>query len=148
MGVNLSQGGVKRGRRAMNAEINVTPLVDVMLVLLIVFMITAPLLTKGVDVTLPNAAAKTLPAPTEAPMSVSVTANGAVYIQETEIEVEELAAKLIAITGEGYESKIFVRADSAVDYGTVMDVLTRMQQAGFRNVSLVTDPKATIKKPS
>lgn len=146
MAGGISQGSAKRGRRAMNSEINVTPLVDVMLVLLIVFMITAPLLTKGVDVTLPSAAAKTLPPPTEAPMSVSVTADGGVYIQETETAIEELAAKLIAITDEGYESKIFVRADSSVDYGTVMDVLTRMQQAGFRNVSLVTDPKAQIKR--
>jgi len=140
----MGSGGARRGRRAMNAEINVTPMVDVMLVLLIVFMITAPLLTKGVDVVLPKAAATTLPAPTEAPMSVSVTADGRVFIQETEIEIADLATKLIAITGEGYESKIYVRGDQDVDYGQVMNVLTRMQQAGFRNVSLVTDPKSQI----
>ena len=144
MAGSIGNGGAKRGRRAMNAEINVTPLVDVMLVLLIVFMITAPLLTKGVDVVLPKAAAKTLQAPSETPMSVSVTSDGSVFIQETEVAVEELASKLIAITGEGYESKIYVRGDANVDYGQVMNVLTRMQQAGFRNVSLVTDPKAKI----
>ena len=129
----------------MNSEINVTPLVDVMLVLLIVFMITAPLLTKGVDVVLPKAAAVTLPAPDEPPLSVSVASDGSVYIQETEIEIEALATQLFAIAGEGYESKIYVRGDTNVEYGQVMDVLTRMQQAGFRNVSLVTDPKAQIR---
>jgi len=77
-------------------------------------------------------------------MSVSVTADGRVFIQETEIEIADLATKLIAITGEGYESKIYVRGDQDVDYGQVMNVLTRMQQAGFRNVSLVTDPKSQI----
>ncbi len=142
---SLGPAGTTRGRRAMNAEINVTPLVDVMLVLLIVFMITAPLLTKGVDVVLPKAASETLPAPIEPPLSVSVTADGGVYIQETRIEIEELTSKLLAITGEGYESKIYVRGDTAVEYGQVMNVLTRMQQAGFRNVSLVTDPKSQIR---
>lgn len=141
----LGPGGGRRGRRSLNAEINVTPFVDVMLVLLIVFMITAPLLTKGVDVVLPKSAAKSLPPPTEQPLSVSVTADGSVFIQDTLIDREELTAKLYAITGEGYESKIYVRADTAVDYGQVMDVLTRMQTAGFVNVSLVTDPKSQVK---
>ncbi|GAB5457944.1 MAG: protein TolR [Henriciella sp.] len=145
MGASVGPQHSKRGRRAVNAEINVTPLVDVMLVLLIVFMITAPLLTKGVDVVLPKSAASALPPPTEAPLSVSVTADGGVYVQETSVEIENLTAQLIAIAGEGYESKIYVRADTAVDYGQVMNVLTRMQQAGFRNVSLVTDPKAQVR---
>ncbi len=145
MAGSTGQGNARRGRRAMNAEINVTPMVDVMLVLLIVFMITAPLLTKGVDVVLPKAAAVTLPAPTEAPLSVSVTANGSVFVQETEIEIDALASQLLAIAGEGYESKIYVRGDQDVAYGQVMIVLTRMQQAGFRNVSLVTDPKAQFR---
>lgn len=145
MAGSIGQGSAKRGRRAMNSEINVTPLVDVMLVLLIVFMITAPLLTKGVDVVLPKSAATALPPPTEAPLSVSVTAAGDVYVQETTVEIENLTAQLIAIAGEGYESKIYVRADTDVDYGQVMNVLTRMQQAGFRNVSLVTDPKSQVR---
>ncbi|MCF6328956.1 MAG: protein TolR [Henriciella sp.] len=140
----MKSGGAKRGRRAMNSEINVTPLVDVMLVLLIVFMITAPMLTKGVDVVLPKSAASALPPPAEAPLSVSIAADGRVFIQETEIGIEELTSKLFAITGEGYESKIYVRGDTDVEYGQVMNVLTRMQKAGFRNVSLVTDPKAQI----
>lgn len=142
-GIGPSAG--RRGRRGLNAEINVTPFVDVMLVLLVVFMITAPLLAKGVDVTLPKAAAGQLPTPQERPLSVSVTAGGEIYIQETEIAIEELASKLFAVAGEGYESRVFVRADQAVDYGQVMDVLTRMQQAGFRNVSLVTDPKYQLR---
>ena len=141
----IGPAGARRGRRAMNAEINVTPMVDVMLVLLIVFMITAPLLTKGVDVVLPKAAAETLPPPSEAPLSVSVTADGRVFIQETEIEINELTSKLYAVASEGYESKIYVRGDTSADYGQVIDVLARMRTAGFSNIALVTDPKAQIK---
>ena len=140
----MGSGGARRGRRAMNSEINVTPMVDVMLVLLIVFMITAPMLTKGVDVVLPKAAASALPAPSEPPLSVSIAADGRIFIQKTEIEIADLTSKLFAITGEGYESKIYVHGDTGVEYGQVMNVLTRMQKAGFRNVSLVTDPKAQI----
>lgn len=137
-------GAAKRGRRAMNAEINVTPFVDVMLVLLIVFMITAPLLTTGVDVALPKARSENLPAPQELPLSVSVDAVGNVYIQDTATPIEELTSKLFAITGEGYEERIFLRGDENVDYGRIMDVMTRMQRAGFRNIAMVTDPTATI----
>ncbi|MGC6498799.1 MAG: protein TolR [Henriciella sp.] len=144
MAGSSSSAKVHRGRRAMNSEINVTPLVDVMLVLLIVFMITAPLLTTGVDVTLPKSVAQKLPAPSELPLSVTLDADGKVYIQDTETALEELSSKLYAITNEGYGERIFLRADEAVDYGRVMQVLTRLQQAGFRNVSLVTDPKANL----
>lgn len=144
MGASLGTSSAKRGRRAMSAEINVTPLVDVMLVLLIVFMITAPLLTTGVDVALPKARSENLPAPKELPLSVSVDAAGIVYIQDTETAIEDLTSKLYAITGEGYEERIFLRGDENVDYGRVMDVMTRMQRAGFRNIAMVTDPKASI----
>ena len=145
MGASIGNGGgVKRGRRAMSAEINVTPLVDVMLVLLIVFMITAPLLTTGVDVALPKVKSENLPAPNELPLSVTVDANGNVFIQDTETPIEELTSKLYAITGEGYEERIFLRGDEAVDYGRMMEVMTRMQRAGFRNIAMVTDPKSSI----
>jgi len=144
MAGGVGTGTAKRGRRAMNAEINVTPFVDIMLVLLIVFMITAPLLTTGVDVALPQSRSENLPAPSEQPLSVSVDAAGTVYIQDTETTIEDLTSKLYAITGEGYEERIFLRADEAVDYGRVMEVMTRMQRAGFRNIAMVTDPKASI----
>jgi len=145
MAMATSSASVKRGRRAMNAEINVTPLVDVMLVLLIVFMITAPLLTTGVDVALPNSRSQNLPAPTEPPLSVSVDSAGKIYIQDTETPIDELTSKLFAITGEGYEERIYLRGDENVDYGRVMEVMTRMQRAGFRNIAMVTDPKANIR---
>lgn len=135
-------GGLKRGRRALNAEINVTPFVDVMLVLLIVFMITAPLLTTGVDVSLPKKSADALPTATEQPLSVTMNAEGALFIQETEITPEELIPKLNAIAGEGYEERIYLRVDETVDYGEAIGVMTLIQGAGYRNLALVTDPKA------
>ncbi|MEM5515841.1 biopolymer transporter ExbD [Henriciella sp. AS95] len=134
--------GGKRGRRSMAAEINVTPFVDVMLVLLIVFMITAPLLTTGVEVSLPKASAENLQAPKSQPLSVTLDLNGKMYIQDTEVSSEDLVSTLYAIAGEGYEERIYLRADDGVNYGAVMEVMTRMQRAGYRNIALVTDPKA------
>ncbi|MGB3624219.1 MAG: biopolymer transporter ExbD [Henriciella sp.] len=134
--------GGKRGRRGLAAEINVTPLVDVMLVLLIVFMITAPLLTTGVDVSLPKTSAENLQAPKTQPLSVSLDTDGAIYIQDTQVDPDELVSTLYAIAGEGYEERIYLRADEGVNYGMVMEVMTRMQRAGYRNIALVTDPKA------
>lgn len=144
MGMSVGSDGGRRGRRSVNAEINVTPLVDVMLVLLIVFMITAPLLATGVDVTLPQTASQNLPAPKEVPLSVTVDNEGQIYVQETAIELEELTSQLVAITDEGYEERIFLRGDQNVDYGRVMEVMTQMQRAGFRNIAMVTDPKSTV----
>lgn len=144
MGMSVGSDGGRRGRRSINAEINVTPLVDVMLVLLIVFMITAPLLATGVDVTLPQTASQNLPAPKEVPLSVTVDSEGQIYVQETAIELEELTSQLVAITDEGYEERIFLRGDQNVDYGRVMEVMTQMQRAGFRNIAMVTDPKSTV----
>lgn len=143
MGASLSSsGGGKRGRRALNAEINVTPFVDVMLVLLIVFMITAPLLTTGVDVSLPQKSADALPAPSTQPLSVTMRADGTLFIQDTEIATEELIPKLNAIAGEGYEERIYLRVDETIDYGEAIGVMTLIQGAGYRNLALVTDPKA------
>ena len=128
----------RSGRRRPMAEINVTPFVDVMLVLLIVFMVTAPLLTAGVPVDLPKTQAQVLGQDRE-PLSVSVQRNGDIYVQNTKIAEDELVAKLQAIASNGYDQRIFVRGDTAVDYGRVMQVMSLLQTAGFTHIGLVTD---------
>src|SRR5437588_9532892 len=135
-----SGGGRRHRRRPVMAEINVTPMVDVMLVLLIIFMVSAPLLTVGVPLDLPQTQAKTLDLDKE-PLTVSVNLKGQVYLQNTEIAVEELVPKLKAVTEArgGAEERIFVRGDRQVDYGTVRKVMGRISAAGFRRVALVTD---------
>jgi biopolymer transport protein TolR len=143
MGMKAGQGGGggRRGRRALNAEINVTPFVDVMLVLLIVFMITAPLLTPGLDVSLPKADADALPAQDEPPLEITLRADGTVYIQNTLIERGELVPKLQAIAGEGFEGRIFFRGDGAATYADVIAVMDEVRGAGFgSNLALVVDP--------
>jgi biopolymer transport protein TolR len=128
-------------RRASSAgvmsEINVTPLVDVMLVLLIVFMVAAPLMTVGVPIELPKTEAKQLDSNTE-PLYVTVQADKTIYLQETEIPLAELAPKLLAIAKNGNEEQIFVRADTNVDYGSVMEVMGLLNSAGYRKIGLVT----------
>ncbi|HKA81221.1 MAG TPA: protein TolR [Xanthobacteraceae bacterium] len=134
-------GRRRHRRRPVMAEINVTPMVDVMLVLLIIFMVSAPLLTVGVPLDLPQTKAKTLDLDKE-PLTVSVNQEGQVYLQNTEISVEELVPKLKAVTearGAGAEERIFVRGDQKIAYGTVMKVMGRLQAAGFSKVALVTD---------
>ena len=126
-----------RRRRAM-AEINVTPFVDVMLVLLIVFMVTAPLLTVGVPVDLPKTRAQTLGQDRE-PLSVTVKKDGRVFLQNTPIEEDLLVDKLKAISDNGYDQRIFVRGDRSVDYGRVMEVMGLLSAAGFTHIGLVTD---------
>jgi biopolymer transport protein TolR len=135
-----SGGRGRRGRRAVMSEINVTPFVDVMLVLLIVFMVSAPLLTVGVPLDLPQSQAKSLDQDRE-PLTVSVKIDGGVFLQNTEIKVEELVPKLQAITQArgGLDERIYVRGDRKVDYGTVMRVMGRLSAAGFRRVALVTE---------
>ena len=136
-----SRGGGRRGRRkAVMAEINVTPMVDVMLVLLIIFMVSAPLLTVGVPLDLPQTQAKSLDQDKE-PLTVSVKNTGEVYLQNSEIKIDELVPKLQAITQTrgGADERIYVRGDKKVDYGTVMRVMGRLSQAGFRRVALVTE---------
>ena len=135
-----STGGGRRGRRkAVMAEINVTPMVDVMLVLLIIFMVSAPLLTVGVPVDLPKTQAKALNVDKE-PLTISVNGSGQIYLQNTEIAMDELVPKLKAVTEArgNAEERIFVRGDRQVDYGSVMKVMGRISQAGLR-VALVTD---------
>lgn len=142
MASNLGSSGSRRGRRAFNAEINVTPMVDVMLVLLIIFMITATALQRGVEVNLPKAATSNLTVPKTTPLLVTVTQDARVYISDTEIELNELTSKLLAIAGEGYEERIFLQGDTNAAYGEVLAVMTQMKNAGFTNIALVTDPKA------
>jgi len=120
------------------AEINVTPFVDVMLVLLIVFMVTAPLLTAGVPVDLPKTHAQALGQDRE-PLSVTVRRDGQIYLQNTPIAEDDLVPKLTAISGNGYDQRIFVRGDKSVDYGRVMEVMALISAAGFTHIGLVTD---------
>lgn len=135
----------RRGRRRKNrvrpmSEINVTPFVDVMLVLLIIFMVAAPLLTVGVPVELPETAAEALPTEEEEPLTVHLTASGAVLIQTTEVPFEELVAKLRAISAERRGGTVYVRADGEVPYGRFAQVMAALKTGGFRDVGLVTDP--------
>jgi biopolymer transport protein TolR len=120
------------------AEINVTPMVDVMLVLLIIFMVAAPLLQVGVPIELPQAKGKQLQSSQE-PLAISVKADGSVFIGETAVSLDEIAPKLKAIAKNGYEEQIFVRGDKGVTYGVVMRVMGRISAGGFRKVSLVTE---------
>jgi biopolymer transport protein TolR len=133
-------GKRRHRRRAVMSEINVTPFVDVMLVLLIIFMVSAPLLTVGVPLDLPQTQAKSLDQDRE-PLTVSVNLKGQVFLQNSEITVEELVAKLNAITQArgGLDERIYVRGDRKVDYGTVMRVMGRLSEAGYRRVALVTE---------
>jgi biopolymer transport protein TolR len=136
-----SGGGGRRGRRrAVMAEINVTPMVDVMLVLLIIFMVSAPLLTVGVPLDLPQTQAKSLDQDKN-PLTLSVNLKGQVFLNDTEISLDDLVTKLKAITEArgGLDERIFVRGDKKVDYGTVMKVMGRLSAAGFRRVALVTE---------
>ena len=148
MGVGLQPGGALSNRRARRrsaapmSEINVTPMVDVMLVLLIIFMVTAPLLTAGVPVDLPKTRAQALGQDRE-PLSVTVKRDGKVYIQNTPVAEDELVAKLAAIAANGYDQRIFVRGDRSVDYGRVMSVMGLLSAAGFTHIGLVTD----VEKP-
>ncbi|MEE2773820.1 MAG: protein TolR [Pseudomonadota bacterium] len=126
------------GHRPMS-EINVTPFVDVMLVLLIIFMVAAPLLTVGVEINLPNTQAKALPSENEQPLTLSITAEGKLILQDTEIGFDKLIPKLSAISDERDDDRIFLRADGANDYNTVMKVMGALSGSGFPNISLVTD---------
>ena len=139
-GRGIGSGRRQHRRRAVMSEINVTPMVDVMLVLLIIFMISAPLLTVGVPLDLPQSQAKSLDQDKE-PLTISVNLQGQVFLQNTEIRVEELIPKLQAITAArgGMTERIYVRGDSKVDYGTVMRVMGRISGAGFSRVALVTE---------
>ena len=132
--------GRRRGGRARPmAEINVTPFVDVMLVLLIIFMVAAPLMVVGVPVELPKTAAQALPSEQEEPLTVTITADGEVALQETPIRRDELIGRLRAIAAERTSDRVFLRADGAVPYGEVAIVMGALNRGGFGNIGLVTD---------
>lgn len=128
-----------RGRSRPMAEINVTPFVDVMLVLLIIFMVAAPLMTVGVPVELPETAANALSGEDEEPLAVTITADGVVMIQTTEVPREALVARLRAIAAERDSTRVFLRADGAVPYSDVVQVMGALNRGGFDNIGLVTD---------
>ena len=121
------------------SDINVTPFVDVMLVLLVIFMVTAPLLTVGVQVDLPETNADTLQSDNE-PLEVTIDSSGIIFIQETEIGLSELIPKMKAITENRFDTKIYVRGDETIDYGQIMMVLGELSGSGFSKVALITKP--------
>lgn len=130
----------RRGRsHKPMSEINVTPFVDVMLVLLVIFMVTAPLLTVGVSVDLPKTKASVIPGQDE-PLAITVDKQGKIFLQETEMELVNLVPRLIAITGNNPDVRIFIRGDRAIHYGRVMQVMGTINRAGFKKVALVTEP--------
>ena len=143
MGANAgtpSLGRRRHHRRKVMSEINVTPMVDVMLVLLIIFMVSAPLLTVGVPIDLPQSEAKSLENDKE-PLTVSVNDKGQVFLQNAEIPADDLVAKLKAVAEArgGTDARIFLRGDKKVDYGAMMKVMGRLSGAGFNKVALVTE---------
>ena len=139
-------GGRRRGSYRPLSEINVTPFVDVMLVLLIVFMVTAPLLTVGVPVDLPKTKAKSI-AESEEPLVITVNAEGIVFIQDTEVEIENLVPRLKAITVNKADTRIYLRGDKSVNYGRVMEVMGTINVAGFTRVAMITElPKRLDRK--
>ncbi len=147
MSIAFNQGPRRGGRRAYRpmSEINVTPFVDVMLVLLIIFMITAPLLTVGVQVELPKTSAKAIAGKDE-PLTITVNKDGQIYLQETELELDALAPRLLAITGNNPDVRIFVRGDKAVNYGLVMEVMGTINAVGYKKVALITEQRQRRRK--
>ncbi|MGE0719810.1 MAG: protein TolR [Alphaproteobacteria bacterium] len=135
-----------RRRYVAMAEINVTPFVDVMLVLLIVFMVTAPLLTVGVPVDLPKASAPSISEQKE-PITVSVNAQGKIFLQEAETTLENLVARLVAVTENDREARVFVRGDRSIAYGRVMEVMGALNAAGFSRVALIAELPRQAEEP-
>jgi biopolymer transport protein TolR len=143
MGVQLHSGGKTRGHSSQYrrmSEINVTPMVDVMLVLLIVFMVTAPLLTAGVPIDLPKSEAKQIRDEDNKPIEVTVTNDGKIFVGETEVEKDRLIALLSAMTDNDPDRRVFIRGDQALAYGQVMDVIGAINKGGFRKVALISSP--------
>lgn len=140
MGGFIQQTGGSRNSRSKRlvSDINVTPLVDVMLVLLIIFMVTSPMLVSGIHVDLPKTSSSPI-AGSDEPLAITLDKDGKIYIQDHPINPDELVDKLVAITAEKYDTRIFVRGDKNIDYGKVMKIVGMMSSAGFRKISLVTE---------
>ena len=134
------RGRRSRARRGPIADMNMTPFIDVMLVLLIIFMVAAPMMTVGVPVDLPESRAKAMEGQTQ-PVTVSVDAQGRVFVQDAELKLDELVPKLKAIAKNGVEERILVRGDRTTDYGTILRVMGRLNDAGFKKIGLVSLPE-------
>ena len=130
---------LKRSEREPISEINVTPFVDVMLVLLIIFMVTAPLLTVGVQVDLPETSADTLSEESE-PLTLTINSKGEVFIQETKIEFDNLIKKILAVSNNRTDTRIYVRGDKTINYGRVLEVMGKLSGSGFTKVALISEP--------
>ena len=130
---------LRRSAKEPISEINVTPFVDVMLVLLIIFMVTAPLLTVGVQVDLPETSADTLPEDME-PLTLTINAKGEIFIQETKVEYEKIIAKIMAVSNNRTDTRIFVRGDKTINYGRVLEIMGMLSGSGFTKVSLISEP--------
>ena len=130
---------LKRSEREPMSEINVTPFVDVMLVLLIIFMVTAPLLTVGVQVDLPETSADTLLEESE-PLTLTINSKGEVFIQETKIEFDNLIKKILAVSNNRTDTRIYVRGDKTINYGRVLEVMGKLSGSGFTKVALISEP--------
>ena len=128
-----------RSKKEPMSEINVTPFVDVMLVLLIIFMVTAPLLTVGVQVDLPEAAADSLPDDQE-PLTISINSKGEIYIQEHQVTYQKMVPKLLAIAKNRTDTRIYVRGDKNINYGRVLEIMGTLSGAGFSKVALISEP--------
>ena len=131
--------GLKKNSKEPMCEINVTPFVDVMLVLLIVFMVTAPLLTVGVQVDLPETSADSLPEEQE-PLTISINSKGEIFIQEHQVTFQKIVPKLLAISKNRTDTRIYVRGDKTINYGRVLEVMGRLSGAGFSKVALISEP--------
>ena len=130
---------LRHSKKEPISEINVTPFVDVMLVLLIIFMVTAPLLTVGVQVDLPETSADTLPEEAE-PLTVTINAKGEIFIQETKVEYEKIIAKILAVSNNRTNTRIYVRGDKTINYGRVLEIMGMLSGSGFTKVALISEP--------
>ncbi|MDK9695696.1 MAG: biopolymer transporter ExbD [Siculibacillus sp.] len=139
-GTGGRRGRRSRARRGPIADMNMTPFIDVMLVLLIIFMVAAPMMTVGVPVDLPETRAKAMEGQTQ-PVTVSVDGQGRIFIMDAELKLDDLVPKLKAIAKNGVEERILVRGDRATDYGTILRVMGRLNDAGFKKIGLVSLPE-------
>ena len=130
---------LRRSAKEPISEINVTPFVDVMLVLLIIFMVTAPLLTVGVQVDLPETSADSLPKDME-PLTLTINSKGEIFIQETKVEYEKIIAKIMAVSNNRTDTRIFVRGDKTINYGRVLEIMGMLSGSGFTKVALISEP--------
>ncbi|MBP6985753.1 MAG: protein TolR [Alphaproteobacteria bacterium] len=146
MGAQIKQPGRRGGSRrgSVMSDINITPFVDVMLVLLIVFMVTAPMMTVGISVDLPETEASSINEKTE-PLTISVNKEGRIFLQETEVDLASLVPRLQAITGENQEARIFIRGDQTINYGAVVTVMGSINAAGYKKVALLAELPKTDK---